>query len=135
MNLSRRHSLELVLLQILLKQLASDISVKAPVFKLAQIQSQYYSNSTYLYAYDFLRSFPYRHDMAHFANYKGVHHFADIIHLFPHTDFLKHVSLEDKRMILIMVSLWTSFAIKGTPRSFTIDKWPAMNSKTFFLAL
>lgn len=101
---------------------------------MAQAHAQYYSNKTYLYAYDFIRSFPYRHDMAHFGNFRGVHHFADIIHLFPHTDFLKHMTLEDKRMIIIMVELWGSFTKKGRPRSFLLNKrWPPMNSNTNFL--
>lgn len=107
------------------------ITLKAPTYRVARTQAMVYPKQTYLYSYDFHGEFPYLYDMSSFANFDGVHHFSDVIHLFPYTNFGPLTNAEDFRMIKRMVELWTSFATTGVPKAKDMPEWPPLTSNNY----
>lgn len=87
-----------------------------------------YPKQTFLYSYDFRGQYPFLYNMAVFANFNGVHHFSEVIHMFPYTNFGPFTDPEDFEMVKRVVQLWTSFAIDGVPSADDVPEWPPLTS-------
>lgn len=103
--------------------------MKAPILRLIQAQAKTYSNQTYLYTFDYKGEFPYLQNNTIFGNYDGVHHFSDILYLFPFTEFGSRLNRDDRKIAKKMVKLWGSFAATGVPSINGESFWPSFTGK------
>lgn len=67
--------------------------------------------------------------MDFFGNFNGVHHYSDVLRLFPITFFGPVTHPDDIRISKKMVNLWTSFAKTGIPFCEDVPQWPSFTSK------
>ncbi|XP_068989555.1 juvenile hormone esterase-like isoform X1 [Neodiprion pinetum] len=109
-----------------LTRLVSDDFFYYPVYEAFQKQLELAVNPQYLYIFNYRGTFSNSYlETDSTANY-GTAHSDDLIYLFPSeakfSGINKTMSIMDYQMVDIMVELWTSFAINGTPSVSTSDR-------------
>ncbi|XP_055302443.1 glutactin-like [Sitodiplosis mosellana] len=91
---------------------------KAPALQLAQTNSRMNPLGTFVYTLDYkgqYTRFGYGGDVSHYPFNGGVSHSDDLIYLFPYPPEVAQLNEDDTKIAKILVDLWTSFAINGTP--------------------
>ncbi|XP_034945771.1 esterase FE4-like [Chelonus insularis] len=123
--------------------LISDFSFLFPQVLQLQLISQRTKSSCYFYSFEYRGTFSKTSSILHSNKNIGVTHGDDLIYLFPSSpaeyDFLNlTMSDEDKKMVNIMVDLWTNFAIHGVPKTSyhkDPDQWKPYSHNSYHLRI
>lgn len=98
---------------------------KGPVLKAAQAHAKYFPNQTYLYTFDHMGNNSLTYGLPLDSPFfSGVQHGDESFYLFPFVP----LNEQDTYMAMIMIDMWTSFAINGIPSSDYAPKWLPLTS-------
>ncbi|XP_046751474.1 esterase E4-like [Diprion similis] len=104
-----------------LTALLSDAAFFYPLYNAIRQQSVKTVNPQYLYNFDYRGTLHWSFEYGGTTVDYGVTHGDDLVYLFPSSAtfdmYNKTRSEKDFKMVDIMIELWTSFAIKGKPRT------------------
>ncbi|XP_046493230.1 esterase E4-like isoform X1 [Neodiprion pinetum] len=95
--------------------LVSDVYFNYPAYDALRQQFATAVNPQYFYTFDYRGALSLSYAYGGTKSYCGVPHGEELLYLFPNNNETR--SKKDYEMVNVMLELWTSFAIHGTPTS------------------
>jgi Carboxylesterase family len=92
----------------------------------ARLQSRTGTGKVYFYRFSHVTTFPKDSPMWGM----GAAHGFELIYTFGHTDYLPNTATAvDRKMVEVLASYWTNFAISGNPNAPVLPLWPEFTER------